>query len=769
MKPLNKLLKLYLILLSPCILQAKQYGSDKTSSSQKKIFVSSEDEKNELKGFSSFEGGVVLGKGNKTVEVLVDSLFPFRDSLILNGGKLKLKKDMVIQSPINIGVGTIEAEEESQPRNIEFPFEDLVYELPTEGHEKILKLVDQQIVKAKRATPVGGSVNSIDWSYDDAYVAVSVKSDIGVNELQVYWFHDEILTLTAFVDFGSSDAQAVRWHPSQYLLASGKTSDDELEIYTFSPITGLSLQSSSNVPGNVSALSWDPLGDHIAVGMQELSVAVRVYNVDGSGNLGSSVSYNFGLSRSVQPNALDFDSLGQFMVVGLNADLSNPELYVLEFTGVAINLSASREVGQSVVSVSWIPNEQIFSIGLDGGLDRLQTLQFNEGLGTITDIPTTFVGKTLTVNDLQWGPESTYICIGTDNNLNGQELEVYYYNRSKNQLNLVSGYEVSSDVLSVRWSRDGNFVAVGDVAGNLHLFNFATDIITFKNVRLSFNSKVNFRSPIRFEGTCILNGGGNVIDMSPTASLVVGGGAVLHLDNATVRGIHDTNISVLDSEGILAMHDIVWLQDSNYTFTQGAMSLTGKIQMSGNHIFAYQSMMTSTLESKSTLKLDTGFTFSYDPLFTSTLDPSLFEMIDETSVLKLDNSSIYDVKAWKLTNGRLILSRNVGLYAEQSSGTVFGNDVGDDLLVELLPGARLSVMQGILNNKNQALSSWMFQTITSKLIIATNARFNIFNSIEVSPGFIVFEKNSRFGYKQGAMILGATEPLGSFFQFNLGI
>ncbi len=768
MRRLVYFLFLLSIVLLPSEMQAKKYGSNRTSSRQKKVFISSKDDENEFDGFSSFEGGIVLGRGAKKGRLKLNNLFPFQGDITLNGGTLSLKKDVVIQDPVNVGVGTIEAENENSPKNIEFPAESLIFDLPAEGFEKALKLVDQKVVKSSRAIPVGGSVNSVDWSYDDAYVAVAVESDIGVNELQIYWFHDDILTLTASVDYGSSDAQAVRWHPSQYYLASGKTSNDELEIYSFSPLTGLSLQSSSNVPGSVSALSWDPNGDHIAVGMQSLSAAVRVYDVDGSGNIGGFVSYSFGLVRSVQPNALDFDTLGQFIVVGLNVDLLDPEIYVLEFTGAALNLSASLEIGQTVSGASWIPDEQIFTIGLTGGTERLQTLQFNELPGTITDIPNLLLGQTLTVNDLQWGPESTHLCIGTDENASGQELEVYFYNRSKNELQLVSGFEVSTDVLSLRWSQEGNHLAVGDVDGDLHIYNFAEDIITFKNIRLSFNSNTRFRSPIRFEGTCVVNGGGNNIELLETASIIVANSGRLHLENATVKGIKDTNVSVLDQDGRLAIRDVIWLQDSYYTFTQGSMSLSGKVQMSGDHIFAYQSMMTSTLQSKSTWKLDTGFTFSYDPLFTSTLDPSVFEMVDKSAILKLDNACIHDERAWKLTKGTLLVGRNVELAGEQTSGTVFGSDGGDDLLVEFLPGAKFHLTQGILNNKNQELNAWAFQTSTSQFIVESNARLNIYNSVNVSPGFIVFERNARFGHKQNAKILGATEPRGAFFQFNLG-
>lgn len=746
----------------------RKFGSGRISSRQKKVFISSREDKNELTGFSSFEGGIVLGKKDKKAKLSIDSFFPFQGSLALNGGTLTLQKDMVIRQPVNVGVGTIEAASEESPKNIDFPAEQLVFDLPAEGYEKSLTLIDQKLVKAKRAVPVGGSVNSVDWSYDDQYVAVAVESDIGVNELQVYWFHDNVLTLTAAVDFGSSDANTIRWHPSAYFLASGKTSNDELEIYSFHPVTGLSVQSSSNVPGNVSAVSWDPTGAHLAVGMESLSAAVRVYDVDGSGNLGSFVSHSFGLLRSVQQNALDFDTLGQFILVGLSVHLTDPELFVLEFNGASLSESASIELGQTVLSASWIPDEQLFSIGLNGGTERLQTLRFNESLGTITEIPTTLIGESLTVNDLQWGPHSTYLTIGTDDNSNGQELEVYFFNRTSNQLDLVSGFEVAADVLSVRWSHDGAYIAVGDIDGNLNIYNFADDTITFKNVRLSFNSNVRIRSPIRFEGTCVVNGGGNIVDLLGTASIIVANSGELYVENATLRGIHDSNISVLDDDGLLAVRDIQWLQDSYYTFTQGAISISGKVQMSGDYIFAYQSKMTSTLEDKSLWKLDSGFTFSYDPLFTSTLDPSVFEMSGIDSTLKIDNASIHDARAWKLTTGTLVLSRNVKLYGEPLLGTIFGSDSGEDLNVELLPGAKLHVMQGILNNKNQSLNSWMFQTSTSQLVVQSGARLNSFNSINVSPGFIVFERNARFGYKQNAKILGATEPRGPFFQFNLG-
>ena len=746
-------------------MDAKRFGSNRTSSRQKSVFFPSADNANELVGFSSFEGGVILG--NRSTEVSVDSLFPVSGSMVLNGGKLKLQTSMNINNPFKIGVGSIEAET-TDGQTLDFPFETKQFSMPAEGFENVLTPVDSVIVKSKKGVAVGGSVNSVDWSYDGAYVAVAVESDIGVNELQVYWFHDETLTLTAAVDFGSADAKAVRWHPTSYILASGKSSNNELGVYTFSPIAGLSLQDSSNLAGTVSALSWDPTGAHLAVGLVGLATCVLVYDVDGSGNLGSSVSNNFGLLRTVQDNALAFDSLGTYLLVGMEANLTDPECYVLEFTGAALNELNSLELGQTVLSVGWLPDETMFSIGLNGGTDRLRTYRFNPTSTSITEIESLRVGQTLAVNDLQWGPNGNYLVTGIDANTSGHEVPVYFYDRVNDALELVSGSETGADVLCVRWSSDGVYIASGDVDGVLEVANFAQGVLTFTNILFAFNSDIIFRTPALFQGNCVINLGGNTLDLAATASIIVASDSTLRIENGSITGIKEYKILNNDETSVLTLRDITWLQDENITFTQGALRLNGKVTMSGPYVFAYQSMMTSTLQSKSMWKLDTGFTFSYDPVLTGTQDPTKIEMINDTSVLKIDNAGIYDARGLKLKKGSLIVSRNLELYAEQIAGTDFGSTDSQDLYIDVLPGGIFYIMQGILNNRNVASDAWMFQTNTSGINVQSNARLNIFHTLKVSPGYIAFERNARFGKVPTASIVGATIPRGPYFQFMLG-
>jgi len=266
-------------------------GSNTASSRQLKTFFPAIDNNNLMCGFAVFEKGLTLEDSTTTCSF--DAFFPVSGDVVLNGGILRLLRDIELKNPFALGPETIDGRLEHA---LEFPGNVSGISVPSENHTKILSLVDSDDAVY--------DVNSVDWSYDGQYLAIGTTVGTSHDEIKIYYFDGMTLTVTASQDVGYG-VPTVRWHPSNYYLAVGNSGSTELEFYYLNVGNGGTLQQTDTVNlANVSAVAWSPTGEYLAVG--EITESnLRVFEViDGVSDSMYSVSISSGVDRTVRNNAL---------------------------------------------------------------------------------------------------------------------------------------------------------------------------------------------------------------------------------------------------------------------------------------------------------------------------------------------------------------------------------------------------------------------------------------------------------------------------------
>lgn len=757
---------LVLFLLLGERVQARTVGSNITSSRQLKTFFPASHMDNKMVGFAVFEKGLMLEDSTTTCSY--DAFFPISGDIVLNGGTLRLMRDVEIKSPFNLGPGIIDG---ADAFALEFPGNVSGIDIPALRHTKLLSSFYND--------DLDWDIYSVDWSFDDTYLAVAYQSG-SIYELEIYYLEDLNLTLTVSASLGSN-AFAVRWHPSDYYLAVGEDSGDELETYYLDISDGTLTKKDGVSTSDVKAVAWSPDGMHLAVGRKR-NEEILVYDIN-EGILGSSYSAPYCLSnsinRTVQMNALDWDSTGSYLAVGLDLNNNDAELKVFCFTGTAVYNHSEVEIDSTVYAVAWHPTSSYLAVGKSSDSERLVLYNHDANAATITKVLTTQAGIHRSIYGLSWSRDGNFLAVALDSSSTCLGVCLCFFDSAKLTLNVFSGYGEGSDFSVVAYSHDGNYVATGDKSGKLNAFQLVQTPLVFKDINLFFSSDVTFRSPVIFEGNCLVNGGGNIFNFDENGYIVVAEDSELLIEDASIRGIQANDIVCQNNNSVLALRDIIWQQDSLYTFSVGALKLKNDILMCGDSTFVYASSQTSTLFSKSELELDIGFTFSYDPGVQSQI---LFELEDETSKLTLNGATLHTtVTGMQLTKGHLRVLRDSFIASELQEvedeirymtiinrGITFGDSSSDlDLHCTIFSGATLFLTDGSLNYKNVLSSSLNFNNLTSSLRVGSGTRLKLYESMDLGRGSLIFEDRAVLAKASGVNVIGSILPLGKLFSASV--
>jgi hypothetical protein len=193
-----------------------------------------------------------------------------------------------------------------------------------------------------------------------------------------------------------------------------------------------------------------------------------------------------------------------------------------------------------------------------------------------------------------------------------------------------------------------------------------------------------------------LGNGQNYIVVLPNAGLT--------LKDVYLSNVRDNNIRCMGDAASLTLEN-AWLQlASDYTFSAGSIAMASDVHISGTSSFNYTTRMGSTVQSGARLNLEMGSTLNYAPSIAS---KNLLILADSSSQMRMTGATLVaSTTGCQLTKGKLIVD---GLnYIESAAtvlaeGVVFGDGTpANDLLVEILPGAGLTVSSGFLyyNNAN---------------------------------------------------------------------
>jgi hypothetical protein len=225
---------------------------------------------------------------------------------------------------------------------------------------------------------------------------------------------------------------------------------------------------------------------------------------------------------------------------------------------------------------------------------------------------------------------------------------------------------------NIRGNNPGGYLSI--TAGSVFVEN---DIIALdQTIELDYIWTITNKSTINAQGNKIIFGtnGGIVID---------GADASLLLKDAIIEDISGNQIRCTEDTTTLSVDNVVWIQDANYSFTKGTISVNGDWTISGTGTqFAYQTSQESTIQQKATMRFDYGTTFSFDSATSTNI-----AMINKTSVLHLNGSTLYAAEDVRFKKGTILFD-DITTYNGASKSIYFGNNnVSDNVTLDAHPNA----------------------------------------------------------------------------------
>jgi len=653
-----------------------------------------------IAGFAALDGGFKLS--SVAVTGIFDSFFPVTGVIDLNGGTLQLNRDLVLHNVSRIEfVGDILGNY--------FAFDlaassSCIIDLDPNVATCQVSLLNTQ---ALLTTPF-----AMDWSYDDQYIGVGTSGTGAGDEIDVFSFTESAITFETSFESDNTAVYALRWHPNAYFLAIGTSTAagalPELRILEFDPAGPSLMQTDSVNAGTLcTSVAWHPSGDYLAVGFFSTLVEVRIYSVSGTGTL--SFLTGVDLTQSVYLQTMDWDPSGTYLSVGLSPSGVLPTLRVYEFDAgtPSLTLDASEVISGIVWSTSWNQTytQYIAATSQSGDTIEIYEHDLNGGTPDARLIKRFGLAVPSIVYSSHWIADGECLAIGK-NATTGDEIRVYSFDPLAVSLSQVSGFESTSFVIDVRWSRNGEYLATGGSGASFNVYQHpgGRDNI-FSNLFLLLSSDLSLKNTnIVFSGNSTINGRGNSLIIEPTAQIQVASDSSLVFTDVTIQGVQGTNIALLDSTSTISFDNVTWIQDADVTFSTGHFDVISEFKMKGNgYQFNYQTDQVSTIQAASIMILDKGFTFNYDPSIDSN---SLLQLTDNSSTLVMNGATLLVSNAGlQLIKGQLFVDdisciTSSGMIA--ADGIIFGDGISaaNNLIVHFLADSGIELTTGFLEFQN---------------------------------------------------------------------
>ena len=251
---------------------------------------------------------------------------------------------------------------------------------------------------------------------------------------------------------------------------------------------------------NIFAVEWSPDGQYIAVGGQMvdtvLQTNLQIFKFDRPSNTFTAVAGAFPYDSTGYVRAISWSPDGLYLAVGgynltsgLGTDL---QIFIFNATNnTLIPVAGAFSSGSTVLGVSWSPNAQYVAMGgqsLSSG-NLFQVFSFDRITNAFTsvagDLSAADIPSDSQVNSVNWSPDGNYIAVGglhiAGGYVSGDLLQIYNFNQSTNTLTAVaSGIQEALDmgtaVWAAEWHPNGQYIAAAGGDPNsgdlLQLFSF---------------------------------------------------------------------------------------------------------------------------------------------------------------------------------------------------------------------------------------------------------------------------------------------------------
>ncbi len=225
--------------------------------------------------------------------------------------------------------------------------------------------------------------------------------------------------------------------------------------------------------------------------------------------------------------------------------------------------------------------------------------------------------------------------------------------------------------------------------------------MTFNDLDLILHSDLALNGLTTFQSNCIVEGNGYTIDFS-NGTIAIDTSASVLFKNVILSGIAEGNVYCNDSSSVLSLQDVTWIQDNNYSFTQGTIEIFGAVKMTGGDFgFGYESDQVSTIKQDATWFFDSDMTFSYVP---PTAASNLIAFEDKTSALHLYETTLHATTTGiEFTKGTVIVDGTCPIDSQatvKAEGIRLGDGtVANDIDLKVLAESGFRVDAGHLVQK----------------------------------------------------------------------
>jgi hypothetical protein len=335
--------------------------------------------------------------------------------------------------------------------------------------------------------------------------------------------------------------------------------------------------------------------------------------------------------------------------------LPSGSIFSIGSGGTFINNSTLDVIGDASLNVAGdLKNRSSSSVNIYGNVYTYSYLE-NGDTGNAGTINIDYPGKLFLLSGLLKNANS-----GSAINVNSGGKILNYYGKVDTVLGTITT-STGSLFDNVRGANPGT---VTDDGG-----------IIFDGNKITLIDNIDLDSTWTITEKATLNCDGHKVIFGVNGAIVIDGAdASLLIKNASVEKVSGNQIRCTENTTTLSIDGVTWIQDSNYSFTKGTLSINGKWLVSGaNTAFTYNSNQQSIIQQNGELIFDRDVTFTYA---SSTL--TNLAMIDGTSILHLGGATLGADEDLRLTKGKIIFDDNTTFNIATGKTVYFGNSSAPD-------------------------------------------------------------------------------------------
>jgi len=585
---------------------------------------------NKINHAAIMDNGIAFEDENTTCSY--DSIYYINSAVSLNEGRLFLNKNLVLKKNSQLPhTGKIYGNN----HYLQFPHINSTLDLPT-----LALGIPKQLT-----TPVdlGSAIESCAWSYDDKYVAFGEKDDVYI---QYFNETDQTLTTTRPEEDFMGNIVEIHWRPNDYHLAIGiYKNNNSISIYKLNVSNGTFTQIDSYNAKYTVSMKWNRDGSYIAF-LSKTEPYLQIYPFDGS-SIGTPITavlthypWNEGILVSWRGDS-------NYLATG-----NESKIYIHSFNGTTLSENYTQEFANAITTLDWSPTTSLIAVGFDN--NTLHLYEHNATAETLTEKDSITLSNA--IHEISWSKDGNLL--GFSNHTDSKKYQIYHLNLTTTTLTYFGKYVTTGNGKRLKFSHDNRYLAIGDAGGYVEIVNFESTPFLFDNINLIFNSDINFKQKVQFDGNSTIEANKHLITFETTTPIDVLQDSSLTLKNARIFIDNYSTIDVNSSNATLTLENVSLDIPNGLNITNNPTYIEGKTDLSGTFSFPmiFNENSHTNLFKDSTLHnswLFTSSTFLNGNGKILDLASTGSIIVDHNSTLHLSNITLKGVR-----NGLLILNND---------------------------------------------------------------------------------------------------------------